>query len=188
MALQKPPSRVEALTTFIWTRFISSTQVAVAASDQRSRFYVVAHTVNLRSRMDLPLPALAFGNYYRAVKAYELVEKLREEIRKIDRDYILKLQEGSEYLDSLREDLRRFENIKGEVVPFTFTALCRFPVYDADFGWGKPIWACPPACVEEKMQVAPTLAGLTLSTWCSRNTETESRTQKESRFDDSSEL
>lgn len=42
--------------------------------------------------------------------------------------------------------------------------------------------------VEEKMQVAPTLAGLTLSTWCSRNTETESRTQKESRFDDSSEL
>ncbi|KAG5061004.1 hypothetical protein JHK87_002033 [Glycine soja] len=113
MALQKPPSRVEALTTFIWTRFISSTQVAVAASDQRS--------------------------------SYELVEKLREEIRKIDRDYILKLQEGSEYLDSLREDLRRFENIKGEVVPFTFTALCRFPVYDADFGWGKPIWACPPA-------------------------------------------
>lgn len=70
MALQKPPSRVEALTTFIWTRFISSTQVAVAASDQRSRFYVVAHTVNLRSRMDLPLPALAFGNYYRAVKAF----------------------------------------------------------------------------------------------------------------------
>ncbi|KAL5181313.1 Vinorine synthase [Glycine soja] len=231
MALQKPPSRVEALTTFIWTRFISSTQVAVAASDQRSRFYVVAHTVNLRSRMDLPLPALAFGNYYRAGNAYsyELVEKLREEIRKIDRDYILKLQEGSEYLDSLREDLRRFENIKGEVVPFTFTALCRFPVYDADFGWGKPIWACPPAwyhnsdviiaanmrkittsrikpknvdkwesqcqsgtrrvySVEEKMQVAPTLAGLTLSTWCSRNTETESRTQKESRFDDSSEL
>ncbi|XP_028211718.1 vinorine synthase-like [Glycine soja] len=125
MALQKPPSRVEALTTFIWTRFISSTQVAVAASDQRSRFYVVAHT----------------GNAY----SYELVEKLREEIRKIDRDYILKLQEGSEYLDSLREDLRRFENIKGEVVPFTFTALCRFPVYDADFGWGKPIWACPPA-------------------------------------------
>lgn len=41
--------------------------------------------------------------------------------------------------------------------------------------------------VEEKMQVAPTLAGLTLSTWCSRNTETESRTQKESRFDDSRE-
>lgn len=155
MALQKPPSRVEALTTFIWTRFISSTQVAVAASDQRSRFYVVAHTVNLRSRMDLPLPALAFGNYYRAVKAfpslddkgecYELVEKLREEIRKIDNEYILKLQEGSEYLSSLREDLRRFENIKGEIVPFTFTALCRFPVYDADFGWGKPIWACPPA-------------------------------------------
>lgn len=152
MALQKPPSRVEALSTFIWTRFMASTQVAASES---SKFYVVAHTVNLRSRMDPPLPAHAFGNYYRAVKAfpslddkgecYELVEKLREEIRKIDNEYILKLQEGSEYLSSLREDLRRFENIKGEIVPFTFTALCRFPVYDADFGWGKPIWACPPA-------------------------------------------
>ena len=67
MALQKPPSRVEALSTFIWTRFMASTQVAASES---SKFYVVAHTVNLRSRMDLPLPALAFGNYYRAVKAF----------------------------------------------------------------------------------------------------------------------
>ncbi|KAK7406781.1 hypothetical protein VNO78_08414 [Psophocarpus tetragonolobus] len=154
MPLHKSPSRVEALSTFIWTRFMASTQVAASESP---RFYVVAHTVNLRSRMDPPLPAYAFGNYYRAVKAfpslhdkgechdYELVEKLREEIRKIDSDYILKLQEGSEYLNSLREDLQRFEKIKGEIVPFTFTSLCRFPVYDADFGWGKPIWACPPA-------------------------------------------
>ncbi|TKY70454.1 Vinorine synthase [Spatholobus suberectus] len=152
MDLQKPPSRVEALSTFIWTRFMASTQVAASESP---RFYVVAHTVNLRSRMDPPLPAYAFGNYYRAVKefpslddegeCYELVKKLREEIRKIDSDYILKLQEGSEYLNSLRDDLRKFETIKGEIVPFTFTALCRFPVYDADFRWGKPIWVCPPA-------------------------------------------
>ncbi|RDX58204.1 Vinorine synthase, partial [Mucuna pruriens] len=184
MCMQKPPSRIEALSTFIWTRFMASTldsskgllkkfikksfkiylglshrwtgstSTQIAASES-PRFYVVAHTVNLRSRMDPPLPAHAFGNYYRAVKVflsldyegdcYELVKKLREEIRKIDSDYILKLQEGYEYLNSLREDLRRFENIKGEIVPFTFTSLCRLPVYDADFGWGKPIWACPPA-------------------------------------------
>ena len=30
--------------------------------------------------------------------------------------------------------------IKGEVVPLVFTSLCRFPLYEADFGWGKPIW------------------------------------------------
>ncbi|KAL0327329.1 UNVERIFIED_CONTAM: (13S,14R)-1,13-dihydroxy-N-methylcanadine 13-O-acetyltransferase AT1 [Sesamum angustifolium] len=29
---------------------------------------------------------------------------------------------------------------KGELVTFNFTSLCRFPLYEADFGWGKPVW------------------------------------------------
>ena len=24
---------------------------------------------------------------------------------------------------------------------FMFTSWCRFPIYEADFGWGKPDWA-----------------------------------------------
>ncbi|KAL0296362.1 UNVERIFIED_CONTAM: hypothetical protein Sradi_6688300 [Sesamum radiatum] len=29
---------------------------------------------------------------------------------------------------------------KSELVTFNFTSLCRFPLYGADFGWGKPVW------------------------------------------------
>ncbi|KAL0297063.1 UNVERIFIED_CONTAM: (13S,14R)-1,13-dihydroxy-N-methylcanadine 13-O-acetyltransferase AT1 [Sesamum radiatum] len=31
-------------------------------------------------------------------------------------------------------------NNKGKLVTFTFTSLCWFPLYEADFGWGKPVW------------------------------------------------
>ncbi|KAM7523088.1 hypothetical protein LguiA_012990 [Lonicera macranthoides] len=40
-------------------------------------------------------------------------------------------------------------NVRGRVVPalpeatfelFRFSSWCRFPVYEADFGWGKPTW------------------------------------------------
>ena len=29
---------------------------------------------------------------------------------------------------------------KEEMEAFRFTRFCRFLVYEADFGWGKPIW------------------------------------------------
>ena len=29
---------------------------------------------------------------------------------------------------------------KGEVDVFMFASLCRFPIYQVDFGWGKPVW------------------------------------------------
>ena len=29
---------------------------------------------------------------------------------------------------------------KGEGVTLAFTSLCRFPVYEADFAWGKTVW------------------------------------------------
>ena len=31
------------------------------------------------------------------------------------------------------------------MVTFSFTSLCRFPPYETDFGWGKPIWVGPAA-------------------------------------------
>ncbi|EOY00798.1 Uncharacterized protein TCM_010723 [Theobroma cacao] len=64
--------------------------------------------------------------------------EMRDSIRKIDKEYVRKLQVGEDLFDSINE-VNESSN-KEETVPFVFTSLCRFPAYEADFGRGKPIW------------------------------------------------
>ena len=54
-------------------------------------------------------------------------------------DYVKKLQEGNEHLDLIKEIGGKI--MKENIVPLYFTSLCRFPIYEVDFGWGNPIWA-----------------------------------------------
>ncbi|KAM2535023.1 hypothetical protein TB1_020663 [Malus domestica] len=139
------PSRIEALSAFIWTRFIASTQ----GKPNPNTLYRVLHTVNLRTRMDPPLPEYHFGNVSRFVMSspsfdegedtcYGIVSQMRQAIKTIDGDYIAKIKEGNELLEFLKQRMEEF--MKGEVASFSFTSLCRFPLYETDFGWGKPVW------------------------------------------------
>ena len=66
------------------------------------------------------------------------VGKLRAAIRKIDNEYVKKLQGHTQHLDFLKDATEKF--LKQDVVPFNFTSLCRFPIYEMDFGWGNPMW------------------------------------------------
>ncbi|KAJ6721986.1 F21J9.9 [Salix viminalis] len=145
---QRPPSRVEALSVFIWRRFMAATK----SESRPERIYSMVHAVNLRSRMEPPLPEYSFGNYYRIAftipsagtggENYSLVRQVRDSIGKLDKQYVEKLQKGSEHLDFIKEQAAGFLN--GEIVYLNFTSLCRFPLYEADFGWGKPVWVgCP---------------------------------------------
>ncbi|KAI9108009.1 hypothetical protein K1719_020882 [Acacia pycnantha] len=140
----KQPSRIEVLSTFIWTRFEEATK-----EEGGKKNHLVAWTVNLRPRMDPPLPEHAFGNYSWYIRTFpssdekgecnDLGMKLREELSKIDKDFIVELQEGEEWK---RE--RSSSDSNEEMVVFSFTSLCWFPVYEVDFGWGNPVWAGPP--------------------------------------------
>ncbi|XP_047963567.1 stemmadenine O-acetyltransferase-like [Salvia hispanica] len=134
---QRRPTRVEALSTFIWTRFISASGLKAEAG----KIYTVQHAINLRTRTDPPLPEYHFGNIFRMAIAkpavggsgVELVRRVREAIEAV---------EGGEHLGSLKEKMGQVD--KGELVSFSFTSLCRLPVYEADFGWGKPVWVGSP--------------------------------------------
>ncbi|XP_052184740.1 stemmadenine O-acetyltransferase-like [Diospyros lotus] len=138
------PTRVEALSIFIWNRFLQST---APESGHDRRFHVVIHAVNLRTRMDPPLPEHSFGNLYRIAvtipskEAREqgrgLLREMRESIKSIDSDFVSKLQKGNEHLRFIAEQAQRF--MKGKLVPYNFTSLCRMPLYEADFGWGRPV-------------------------------------------------
>ncbi|KAL4637624.1 hypothetical protein ACB092_03G090400 [Castanea dentata] len=135
------PSRVEALSVFLWSRYVAATQANFGPKKPN----MVLFAVNLRTRMDPPLPRNSFGNISRIATVLlsseerdGLVGKVRAAIRKIDNEYVKKLQDHAQHLNFLKEASGKV--MKEDVVPFNFSSWCRFPMYEVDFGWGNPMW------------------------------------------------
>ncbi|WRX14188.1 hypothetical protein QQP08_006675 [Theobroma cacao] len=89
---------------------------------------------------------------------------MRDSIRKIDKEYVRKLQVGEDLFDSINE-VNESSN-KEETVPFVFTSLCRFPAYEADFGRGKPIWVSSASLTTKNLVVfMDTASGDGIEAW-----------------------
>ncbi|PON64731.1 Transferase [Parasponia andersonii] len=153
---EKRPTRVEALSAFIWNRFMAATRVESGPE----RLYAIIHAVNLRTRIDPPLPDRSFGNLYRIAmtiprldgeEGFGLVKQVRDQINRVDKDYVRRLQEGTDHLNFITERAQEFS--KGELVSLSFTSLCRFPLYEYDFGWGNPAWVGSPALTFKNLVV-----------------------------------
>ncbi|KAF4397170.1 hypothetical protein G4B88_009016, partial [Cannabis sativa] len=138
-------SRVEALSTFIWNRFVAVTQLQV---DYSKTSYAMVQLVNLRTRFEPSLSESSFGNLYRFViiKAVgseknddQIIKQMREELSHIDDKYIKNLQEGTQHLEFMKKSGKGL--LKRETtVALSVSSWCRFPLYESDFGWGKPTW------------------------------------------------
>lgn len=149
----KDPTRVEALSAFVWKH------VWKLNKDSDKKMSVAVHAVNIRSRMNPTIPDYFFGNLWTAALAFsemvgsntghDLLYQLRSSIRKIDSDYIKTLQNGKDFLIHMDKLAEMFS--KGEVEFCNFTSWCRFPVYEVDFGWGKPVWVCTTTFPYENM-------------------------------------
>ncbi|KAG5537130.1 hypothetical protein RHGRI_024532 [Rhododendron griersonianum] len=99
------PTRVELVTAAIWKWAMDR-----KGRDQ-CRLSVACHAVNIRGRMEPPLPECTFGNLIRGADV-----------------------SGNRELDLVEWFLDK------EVDYFMFTSWCRFPFSESDFGWGKPVW------------------------------------------------
>ncbi|KAI3463654.1 hypothetical protein Pfo_020317 [Paulownia fortunei] len=136
------PTRVEVLTGFLWSRCV------VAKGLKKSDKSVAYHPVNLRGRIP-ELTENSFGNIFQMISAksagetnwIHLVEKLRAAFWKMDSEYVKKLldKNGFELAKENFSEIGKFLAL-GDVDVFRFSSYCRFPFYEADFGWGKPVW------------------------------------------------
>ncbi|XP_057791883.1 stemmadenine O-acetyltransferase-like [Salvia miltiorrhiza] len=134
----KDPSRVEAVSAFLWRSFIGAHK---RAGVETASFPAV-HAVNLRPRAAPPLPDHAFGNCVTAAAAVsedgdgDLVSRLRAAIRGVDENYINRAVENVRSVDEGdNSSLLKPGNC-------IFSSWLRFPVYEVDFGWGKPARVC----------------------------------------------
>ncbi|KAI5676375.1 hypothetical protein M9H77_07325 [Catharanthus roseus] len=98
------PSRVEAVTSFIWRKMIKIHKTKVG----KESTFAISHAVNMRPRMT--------------------------QIRNINRDHNI-----CEYMIKTLKSMS--DTISKEEIEYcNFSSWCRFPVYQVDCGWGKPVW------------------------------------------------
>ncbi|KAI3913408.1 hypothetical protein MKW98_003887 [Papaver atlanticum] len=204
--LSKYPTRTEVLSALIWRSFIKTSRVKASCklthSDASTKPIIIRsltnYAVNLRTRLNPPLPQVSFGNIIMDATAEstttidheeatpgfietldELIGQLRLGVSKIDGEYIRKLQEGDvEFLKSLDEASHHSNGQDGDendekVLICWLNSLCRFPFYETDFGWGKPSWIALNTNAEYKnsLFLIDTKCGTGVEAWVSLEEE-----------------
>ncbi|XP_044503415.1 tabersonine-19-hydroxy-O-acetyltransferase-like [Mangifera indica] len=148
--IKRHPSRVEVVLALIW-------KCAMAANRSKSgstRPSALFQAVNLRKRMTPPVPESAFGNFVWPfmviaeednkdnLELHELVIEMRRAFNSFCHEKADKFK-GEEghlaILGALKERGQFFKNRK-EMTVYKCTSWSKFPLYDTDFGWGKPVW------------------------------------------------
>ncbi|MCL7029926.1 hypothetical protein MKW94_007585 [Papaver nudicaule] len=106
--------------------------------------YLALFAINLRARMIPPLSSNSFGNVTSVALPVVMTVlsvlggKIRDSIKKIDGDYVRDLQTNNAFLDGMKSFAEN--GPRAEPLILSFTSWCRFPIYEANFGWGRPIW------------------------------------------------
>ncbi|MED6126189.1 hypothetical protein PIB30_075951 [Stylosanthes scabra] len=138
------PTRFQAVAALIY-------KCAVSALNPNSPL-LTSIAVNLRNRIDPPVPSNTLGNMVTALiiaisqedQLAELVSKIKEGIIQSEMQW-KKL--GGKYrdLDFITDRLKQMSEapptLEALKIPLmALTSWCGFSMYETDFGWGKPAW------------------------------------------------
>ncbi|KAL3603219.1 hypothetical protein D5086_004078 [Populus alba] len=142
------PTRVEVVSSFLWKCFMAASEEWRGSQRRPS---LLTHLVNLRRKMEPKLGENSMGNFLwlaaakcmnkSRVELNDLVGEVRKAISKIDSDFVeqIKGDEGNSPAEQTLKEIGEFGSKDG-VDYLGFSSWCRFGFYDADFGWGKPVW------------------------------------------------
>ncbi|XP_010545914.1 PREDICTED: BAHD acyltransferase At5g47980-like [Tarenaya hassleriana] len=145
------PTRVEVVTTFIWkcaTKAMRSNSIPRRPSfmrqamDIRRKSSATYISENMFGNLVLPLAVVEGPESEMDIT--EVVAKLRkkkEEVSEKIRE-ILQLDRSSPELHEKVKELRAklLSDITLDTRSHPITSWCGFPFYEADFGWGRPVW------------------------------------------------
>ncbi|WOG85478.1 hypothetical protein DCAR_0104667 [Daucus carota subsp. sativus] len=124
------------------------------ANPENPKGYMVIQAVNMRERTIPPLPKNQFGNLYLVACVQSVagqggvelpcyVDNLSNSVKRAVDDCGVVLSSGKEGQTLLSQKLgEMLQSLSSPEIYFagTFSSWCKFPLYEADFGWGKPVW------------------------------------------------
>ncbi|KAM7274452.1 hypothetical protein ACFE04_016318 [Oxalis oulophora] len=145
------PTRVECVSGLFW-------KCAMAASRSRlgdERESIFMQPVNLRKRFVPPLPENSIGNIFTLaladiedteIELHGFITNIRRGIQDASETAADGYKaEGNGFASLACEVAKEIENMgkRPDIDSYFSTSWCRFPFYEADFGWGKPTWIFP---------------------------------------------
>lgn len=157
------PTRVEAVTALLYKSAIKASR-AVVCNAKITSHLLVQH-VNMRTRMVPELPETSVGSpswffpvLWGSVEMDDqsffggLVSQMREAFTKLCSSFADKFG-GEDWLLEMLEILKEYKGLlsRSDQVVYRFSSWCRFPVYEADFGWGKPVWVTSVGSVDKNV-------------------------------------
>ncbi|XP_019165817.1 PREDICTED: salutaridinol 7-O-acetyltransferase-like [Ipomoea nil] len=142
------PSRVEAVSALIWEAVIA----AFRETNPAMKTHIMLSAIDLRSKMQPPLPQESIGNIFHVTEAKweatadavaihynSLVGKVQESMQRAKNTTFTPMHFGDEFLKAVKSGIEMMRN--SEDIGFLMTSsICRFPVYEIEFGFGKPEW------------------------------------------------
>ncbi|MCD7449653.1 hypothetical protein HAX54_000883 [Datura stramonium] len=169
------PTRVVVVMSLIWKVLVGIS----SAKHDHSRDSSFLFPINLRGKSNLPSLEYALGNFYVTVAATLEANQLRKELNdfvnsigstardtslsigkaSVDEIISLSINCGAEIINKLGQG--------DEMDIYASTSWCRFPWYEADFGWGKPIWVSSVGRTFEVISLFDTKNGDGIEAWVS---------------------
>ncbi|MFS7979282.1 putative transferase [Helianthus anomalus] len=167
-------TRVTLVASLIWKALIAVDQVKCGSL----RNCLLAPAMSLRGKASSPVSESSFGNVWAPYPIRFLQNEtglefgdLVDLIEDTTRNVIMWVQKasGEEICRHAHESYALVDEELKQNKFCIFTSWCRFPIYEVDFGWGKPCWVTEAGSALEMVTLMDDKDGDGIEAWVSLN-------------------